>query len=168
MDGGAVFGAVPRVLWEKLKVPDAHNRIPMATNCMLVRTPDANILVEAGIGPKLTDKERDNFAFDRKPGLPAALSAAGLRPEDIDLVVLSHLHFDHCGALVAPGQDGELAALFLGPSMWCRAGSWRPGVIPTRGAAHRTSPKTSACWSGPAGCWWLTATSRWLPASRCG
>ena len=49
---------------------------------------------------------------EQPPGLPAALSAAGLRPEDIDLVVLSHLHFDHCGALVAPGQDGELAALF--------------------------------------------------------
>jgi glyoxylase-like metal-dependent hydrolase (beta-lactamase superfamily II) len=112
MDGGAVFGVVPRVMWEKLKTPDARNRIAMATNCMLVRTPDVNILVEAGIGPKLTDKERDSYAVEREPGLPAALSSVGLRPEDIGLVVLSHLHFDHCGALVAPGRDGELAALF--------------------------------------------------------
>lgn len=112
MDGGAVFGVVPKALWEKLKTPDARNRIPMATNCMLVRTPDANILVEAGIGPKLSDKERDIYAYERDPGLPASLESAGLRPEDIDLVVLSHLHFDHCGALVTPGRDGELTPLF--------------------------------------------------------
>ena len=112
MDGGSVFGVVPRVLWEKLKTPDARNRISMGTNCLLVRTPDANILVEAGIGPKLSDKERDIYAYDRTPGLPDALEGLGLKPQDIDLVVLSHLHFDHCGALVSPGRDGELAPLF--------------------------------------------------------
>ncbi|HEY8677147.1 MAG TPA: MBL fold metallo-hydrolase [Candidatus Dormibacteraeota bacterium] len=112
MDGGSVFGVVPKVMWEKLKVPDARNRIPMATNCLLVRTPDANILIEAGIGPKLSDKERDIYAYDREPGIPDALAGAGLKPADIDLVVLSHLHFDHVGALVAPGRDGELTPLF--------------------------------------------------------
>ncbi len=112
LDGGAVFGVVPKVLWEKLKTPDARNRILMATNCLLVRTPDANILIEAGIGPKLSDKEREIYAYERDPGLPAALELTGLRPEDIDLVVVSHLHFDHCGALVTPGRDGQLAPLF--------------------------------------------------------
>src|SRR5579864_2666348 len=72
MDGGSVFGVVPRVMWEKIKTPDQRNRIPMATNCLLVRTPDANILVEAGIGPKLSEKERDIYAYDREPGLPDA------------------------------------------------------------------------------------------------
>lgn len=112
MDGGSVFGVVPRVMWEKLKTPDARNRIQMATNCLLVRTPDANILIEAGIGPKLSDKERDIYAYEREPGLPDSLRAAGLAPEDIDLVILSHLHFDHCGSLVVPGRDGELTPLF--------------------------------------------------------
>lgn len=112
MDGGSVFGLVPKVMWEKLKTPDVRNRIPMATNCMLVRTPEANILVEAGIGPKLSEKERDIYAYDRDPGLPDALAAAGLTAQDIDLVVLSHLHFDHVGALVCPGRDGELTPLF--------------------------------------------------------
>jgi glyoxylase-like metal-dependent hydrolase (beta-lactamase superfamily II) len=112
MDGGAIFGVVPRVMWEKLKTPDALNRVQLATNCLLVRTPDANILVEAGVGPKLIDKERENFAYEREPGLPDSLRSAGLVPEDIDLVILSHLHFDHCGALVVPGSDGELTPLF--------------------------------------------------------
>jgi glyoxylase-like metal-dependent hydrolase (beta-lactamase superfamily II) len=84
----------------------------MATNCLLVRTPDANILIEAGIGPKLSEKERDIYAYERDPGLPDALAGAGLTPGDIDLVVLSHLHFDHVGALVTPGRDGELTPLF--------------------------------------------------------
>lgn len=112
MDGGSVFGLVPKVMWEKIKTPDPRNRIPMATNCMLVRTPDANILVEAGVGPKLSEKERDIYGYERDPGLPDALSAVGLTPQDIDLVVLSHLHFDHVGALVCPGRDGELTPLF--------------------------------------------------------
>lgn len=112
MDGGAVFGVVPRVMWEKITVPDARNRITMATNCLLVRTPDSNVLIEAGIGPKLSDKERDIYGYERAPGLPDSLAEAGLRPEDIDLVIMSHLHFDHCGALVTPGRDGELAPLF--------------------------------------------------------
>ena len=112
MDGGSVFGVVPKVMWEKLKTPDARNRITMATNCLLVRTPEANILIEAGIGPKLSEKEREIYAYDRVPGIPDALAAVGLQPADIDLVVLSHLHFDHVGALVTPGRDGELSPLF--------------------------------------------------------
>ena len=112
MDGGSVFGVVPKVMWEKLKTPDARNRITMATHCLLVRTPDANILIEAGIGPKLSEKEREIYAYDRVPGIPDALAAVGLQPGDIDLVVLSHLHFDHVGALVTPGRDGELSPLF--------------------------------------------------------
>jgi glyoxylase-like metal-dependent hydrolase (beta-lactamase superfamily II) len=112
MDGGSVFGVVPRALWEKHKTPDTQNRIEMATNCLLVRTPDANILIEAGIGPKLSDKERNIYSYQRDPGLPAALESAGLRPEDVDLVVMSHLHFDHCGALVTLGPEGEPSMVF--------------------------------------------------------
>src|SRR5207245_2021329 len=67
MDGGAVFGVVPKVLWEKVKTPDARNRVTLATNCLLVRTPDANILIEAGVGPKLSDKERDIYGYEREP-----------------------------------------------------------------------------------------------------
>src|SRR5438309_11137367 len=100
MDGGSVFGVVPRVMWVKLKVPDPRNRILMATNCLLVRTPDANVLIEAGIGPKLSEKERDIYAYERNPGLPDALASRVLKPRDIDRVVLRHLHFAPLCALV--------------------------------------------------------------------
>lgn len=112
IDGGSVFGVVPKVMWERLKPPDTRNRILMATNCLLVRTPDANVLIEAGIGPKLSEKEREIYAYERDPGLPDALTGVGLSPADVDLVILSHLHFDHVGALVCPGRDGELTPLF--------------------------------------------------------
>src|SRR5256886_8504888 len=79
---------------------------------MLVRTPAANILIEAGMGLKRSDTERDIWAYDRDPGLTDALAGVGLQAQDIDLVVLSHLHFDHVGALVTPGRDGELTPLF--------------------------------------------------------
>src|SRR5437867_8868979 len=99
-------------MWEKLKPPDARNRILMATNCLLVRTPDANILVEAVNGPNRSDQERDIYEYERDPGIPDALAGIGLKTQDIDLVGLSHLHFDHVGALVTPGRDGEPTPLF--------------------------------------------------------
>jgi len=112
IDGGAVFGVVPKVMWEKLKTPDNRNRIPMATNCLLVRTPDANVLIEAGMGLKLTEKERDIYGYEPQSGITDGLATLGIKPQDIDVVILSHLHFDHVGALVTPGRDGELSALF--------------------------------------------------------
>src|SRR5205814_9078039 len=105
MDGGSVFGVVPKVMWEKLKTPDARNRILMATNCMLVRTRDANILIEAGMGPKLSEKERDIWAYERDPRLPDALAGVGLKPPDIDLVVPRHLPLQHNGPLGTPCHD---------------------------------------------------------------
>src|SRR3989442_12900473 len=105
MDGGAVFGVVPKVLWEKVKTPDARNRVTLATNCLLVRTPEANILIEAGVGPKLSDKARDIYGYEPNPGPLAALAEGGIRSEDMHLVIMSHLHFAHCVRLAAPGPD---------------------------------------------------------------
>src|SRR2546430_10825333 len=105
MDGGSVFGVVPKVMWEKLKAPDARNRILMATNCMLVRTPDANILIEAGQGPKLSDKERDIWAYHRDPRLPHSPAGWGLQPPDIPLGAVSHPRSDHSRHRRPPGRD---------------------------------------------------------------
>jgi glyoxylase-like metal-dependent hydrolase (beta-lactamase superfamily II) len=98
LDGGAMFGVVPKPLWVKQKPADERNRIRMGTNCLLIESGDELVLVDTGIGDKVDDKFRDIYGME--PGarrLPASLRAAGFEPEDVTRVVLSHLHFDHCG-----------------------------------------------------------------------
>jgi glyoxylase-like metal-dependent hydrolase (beta-lactamase superfamily II) len=97
LDGGAMFGVIPRPMWERVAPPDDRNRIVMAMNSLLIRTAGKRILVETGAGDKWDDKRRDIYAFEGAPRLPEQLSAHGVRPEQVDIVVNTHLHFDHCG-----------------------------------------------------------------------
>jgi glyoxylase-like metal-dependent hydrolase (beta-lactamase superfamily II) len=97
LDGGAMFGVVPKPLWEKVAPADARNRIRLAMNCLLIRAAGKLILVETGAGDKWGVKEWDIYNFETLRRLPDALTAAGVRPVDIDYVVNTHLHFDHCG-----------------------------------------------------------------------
>jgi glyoxylase-like metal-dependent hydrolase (beta-lactamase superfamily II) len=97
LDGGAMFGVVPRPMWEKKMPPDERNRIQLAMNCLLVRSVGKWILVETGAGDKWDAKRRDIFGLEGPPHLPDHLQARGVRPEEIDLVINTHLHFDHCG-----------------------------------------------------------------------
>lgn len=97
LDGGAMFGVVPRVLWEKTAPPDARNRVRLAANVTLVEAGGRRVLVDTGLGDKWTDRERETFAIERGPGLLDALREAGASPEDVDFVVNTHLHFDHAG-----------------------------------------------------------------------
>jgi glyoxylase-like metal-dependent hydrolase (beta-lactamase superfamily II) len=105
VDGGAMFGVVPRTLWSRRAVPDAENRVRLALNCFLVRTPEATLLVDTGVGPDVGRRYADLYLFERGPGLFGRLAELGVAPDDIDFVVNSHLHFDHCGGntLRAPG-----------------------------------------------------------------
>jgi glyoxylase-like metal-dependent hydrolase (beta-lactamase superfamily II) len=98
LDGGAMFGVVPKVLWERQKPADAQNRIAMTTNCLLVRGEGVVALVDAGIGEKLDERGRQTF--DVPAGgerLLDRMAALGVAPEDVTHVLLTHLHFDHCG-----------------------------------------------------------------------
>ncbi|MEM7483041.1 MAG: MBL fold metallo-hydrolase [Acidobacteriota bacterium] len=98
LDGGAMFGTVPKVLWERKKPADEANRITMVTHCPLLRRGDDLVLIDTGIGDKNDAKFRSIFGMaDDAERLPAALRRAGYEPEDVTHVVLSHLHFDHCG-----------------------------------------------------------------------
>jgi glyoxylase-like metal-dependent hydrolase (beta-lactamase superfamily II) len=97
LDGGAMFGVVPKPLWEKKAPPDEKNRIPLGLNCLLIRAPDGNILVDTGCGDKYTEKERSIYRLERPAQLQSGLAELGLAPEDIDIVINTHLHFDHCG-----------------------------------------------------------------------
>jgi glyoxylase-like metal-dependent hydrolase (beta-lactamase superfamily II) len=112
IDGGTMFGVVPKTLWERIAPPDERNTIPQATNCLLVRSPDRTVLIDTGYGSKLSDKQRRQI--DAEPGDPlmASLAAAGVRPEQIDLVLLTHLHFDHAGGTTRRNETGTLIPAF--------------------------------------------------------
>ena len=97
LDGGAMFGVIPRPLWERKCPPDDCNRILLAMNILLVRAAGKWILVETGAGDKWDEKRRDIYAIETLNRLLDQLAARGLRPEDIGIVINTHLHFDHCG-----------------------------------------------------------------------
>jgi glyoxylase-like metal-dependent hydrolase (beta-lactamase superfamily II) len=96
LDGGAMFGVIPKPLWEKKSKPDSRNRIQLALNCLLIFAGGKRILVETGVGEKQDPKFRGIYAVDG-PHLLHRLRDRGLKPGDIDIVVNTHLHFDHCG-----------------------------------------------------------------------
>ena len=97
LDGGAMFGVVPKPMWEKKARADERNRILLSMNCLLIRAAGKNILVETGAGDKWDAKRRDIYAIDGAPRLPDQLIAQGVKPEQVDFVINTHLHFDHCG-----------------------------------------------------------------------
>ena len=97
LDGGAMFGVVPKVLWEKQKPADELNRVAMDMNCLLIRDGANVVLVETGAGPKLNDRQKRNFGVDGPPRLLDELAHRGVRPDEVTLVINTHLHFDHAG-----------------------------------------------------------------------
>jgi glyoxylase-like metal-dependent hydrolase (beta-lactamase superfamily II) len=97
LDGGSMFGVVPKPLWEKKMPADARNRIPLAANSLLVRAGGQNILVETGNGTKWDAKLRNIYGFADGDPHGEALTRAGVKPDHIDLVINTHLHFDHAG-----------------------------------------------------------------------
>jgi glyoxylase-like metal-dependent hydrolase (beta-lactamase superfamily II) len=97
LDGGAMFGVVPKPLWEKKSPPDNRNRIRLAANSLLARTQNKNILIETGNGTKWTPKLRDIYGIQEGNPLIDNLAAKGARPDQIDVVINTHLHFDHAG-----------------------------------------------------------------------
>ena len=97
LDGGAMFGIVPKVLWDKQKPADERNRVAMDMNCLLIRDADHVVLVETGAGPKLTPRQQEIFGIEDPPRLLDELKGLGVRPEQVTLVVNTHLHFDHAG-----------------------------------------------------------------------
>ena len=97
LDGGAMFGVVPKVLWEQKSPPDERNRIRMRANCLLLRAHGKNILVETGSGTKMNTKQRFIYALQDGDPLSDSLAKTGVKLDQIDLVINTHLHFDHCG-----------------------------------------------------------------------
>ena len=130
LDGGAMFGNAPKALWRRWIAPDEQNRIPLACRALLIREASGRtVLLEAGIGVFFPPKLRDRFGVvEENHALLDNLAAAGFAPGDIDVIVISHLHFDHAGGLLTAWAEGEAprlvfpdAAYVVGADAWARA-----------------------------------------------
>jgi len=130
LDGGAMFGVVPKPLWEKRTPADERNRIQMAMNCVLVRSAGKTLLIETGAGDKLDAKRRDIYALGDGPRLLDGLAAHGVRPDHVDVVVNTHLHFDHCGWNTRI-EDGRAVPTFRNALYVVQAGEFEHGKHPT-------------------------------------
>jgi len=123
-DGGAIFGVVPRTLWSKKFAPDELNRIRFGFNCYVIRTGEHSILIETGAGDKLDSRARARMKLpDRELPLPEILAAQGIDPESIDIVINSHLHFDHCGGNTVL-SNGAAKPAFPRARYYTRRGEW--------------------------------------------
>ncbi len=113
LDGGAMFGVVPRVMWEKVCPPDSLNRVPLAANCLYVETGGEKILFETGAGEKLTEKQRQIYGIRGEKSLAENLfETTGTNADEISIVVNTHLHFDHCGGNTKFNENGEIVPTF--------------------------------------------------------
>ena len=126
LDGGAFFGVVPKTMWSKKVTPDEQNRLDAGLNSLLVRTGKKNILIETGIGNKLPDRLVQ--IFKQPAQLLDNLHAAGVAPEDIDIVINTHLHFDHCGWNTVRRGDREVAT-FPNAKYYVQKQEWEHGRL---------------------------------------
>ena len=127
LDGGAMFGVVPKPLWEKRAPADAQNRILLGTNTVLVRTGAHTVVIETGIGDKLPEKMR--AIYDAQALLPNSFVAAGVSLEEVDVVINSHLHFDHCGWNTRLNAKGEVVPTFPNARYFAHRGEVEHGHL---------------------------------------
>ncbi len=129
LDGGAMFGIIPKPLWSRLTEADEQNRIPLAMTCFLVEVGGKTILVESGAGPtsKYHEKEQDIFRF-AEHSIVDSLAAIGVEPPQIDMVILTHLHFDHAGGGTTAAGDGGFVPTFPRATYVVPRGEWDDAV----------------------------------------
>ena len=129
LDGGAMFGVVPKALWEKRAAADERNRITMAMRPLLVRG-ERLMIVDAGCGDKMDAKSADIYGFDRRENLDVTLARAGVRAEDVEVVLASHLHFDHAGGFTVKDGSGQVSPRFPNARYLANRGEWEDATHP--------------------------------------
>ncbi|HET7275278.1 MAG TPA: MBL fold metallo-hydrolase [Longimicrobiaceae bacterium] len=144
LDGGAMFGVVPKPLWERRIAADERNRIPLAMRCLLVEHPDGLLLIETGLGNKESEKFMNIYGIENSAAAPdpgpdrlhESIRAAGFSPSDITTVVNTHLHFDHAGGNTYRDEGGEVQLSFPNARYYVQRGEWE--------YAHGTNERTRA------------------------
>lgn len=118
-----MFGVVPKPMWNKLSPADEQNRVGLVCNLLVIRTPDGNVLVETGMGTRWSDREKSRYEVVSNVGTESMLSSVGLSNDQIDVVIISHLHFDHAGGATME-KNGELAPTFPKARYFVQRGEW--------------------------------------------
>lgn len=129
LDGGMMFGIVPRTLWERRLPPDDRNRVRLALRTLLIRAGERIIVVDTGVGDKFGVKEREIYRVERNGGQLAGLAEHGIQPADVDLVVNTHLHFDHAGGNTVI-QDGQVIPTFPRAEYLAQRDEWDDAIQP--------------------------------------
>ena len=132
VEAEAMFGAAPRPAWAKGFVSGDMGRLAVSLNVFLIKSPGAMILVDTGAGESLDDQLQRSYGFRKDPGLPEALRRAGFDRRDIDLVINTHLHFDHCGGNVRSGKGGVLEPAFPRAKYIVQRGERQTALDPPR------------------------------------
>ena len=125
LDGGAMFGIVPKPLWERRIPADDRNRIPLATRCLLLEGDGRVVLIDNGVGDKYDAKFADIYGVDQESAdLHRSLAEAGFSVDDVTDVILTHLHFDHCGGSTTRDADGTLRVVFPNATFHVQRAHW--------------------------------------------
>ena len=130
LDGGAMFGVVPKALWERTNPADAYNRIKMAARSLLIEDGDRLVLIDTGMGNKQSDKFYGHYALWGDYALDSSLKKAGFHRDDITDVFLTHLHFDHCGGAIQYSASGVLEPAFKNANFWSHQNHWEWALNP--------------------------------------
>jgi glyoxylase-like metal-dependent hydrolase (beta-lactamase superfamily II) len=130
LDGGAMFGVVPKSIWNSLNPADDNNMCTWAMRCMLVETGNRLILIDNGIGNKQSEKFFSHYYLHGEDSLHRSLKSAGFHADDITDVFLTHLHFDHCGGSVERKADGSFQTAFRNARYWSNADHWKWATQP--------------------------------------
>ncbi len=139
-DGGGMFGLTPKVLWRRIIQEDELNRVPMMLRTLLIEAAGKRILVDTGIGDKISEKVRRQINLQGRARLLSDLATLGVRPEDIDIVVLTHLHNDHCGGNTYLDETGVVMPTFPNAEYWVQRRELADALFPnerTRGTYFR-------------------------------
>jgi len=130
LDGGAMFGVVPKTIWQKLNMPDAKNLCTWSMRCLLLVQENRIILIDTGLGNKQSDKFFSYVAPHGEANLLSSLAKHGFSPTDITDVILTHLHFDHVGGAVTKNEAGDLVPTFPNATYWSNEAHWQNALNP--------------------------------------